>query len=172
MINNILRCVIYFIVFVLLQVLFFNNIHYLRIATPFLYLYCIIKLPVKMSRSGILIFSFLTGLVVDMFSNTPGLHSGACTLIALLREPLIHLLLGEEVVQGIYPSYNSFGYGGFIRYVSLFVIIHHTVLFMIEALSLFDPAFLILRIGASVIMTILSICTIELFNFEIQKVGE
>lgn len=172
MINNILRSILYFVVFVMFQVLFLNNIHYLRIATPFLYLYCIIKMPIGISRSGVLIFSFITGLIVDMFSNTPGMHAGACALVGLLREPLIHFLQGEDIADGLYPSYHSFGYAGFICYVALFVFIHHVTLFLLEALTLFDPLFLLIRVGASVLMTILSICAVELFNFESQKIGE
>lgn len=172
MINNILRSILYFVVFVMFQVLFLNNIHYLRIATPFLYLYCIIKMPIGISRSGVLIFSFITGLIVDMFSNTPGMHAGACALVGLLREPLIHFQQGEDIADGLYPSYHSFGYAGFIRYVALFVFIHHVTLFLLEALTLFDPLFLLIRVGASVLMTILSICAVELFNFESQKIGE
>lgn len=172
MINNLLRSIIYFVVFVLFQVLFLNNIHYLRIATPFLYLYCIIKMPIGVSRTAVLCFSFVTGLIIDMFSNTPGMHAGACALVGLLREPIIHFLQGEEMAEGLYPSYKSFGYAGFIRYVTLFVLVHHVTLFLIEALTLFDPVFLLVRVGASVIMTILSICTVELFNFESQKIGE
>ena len=38
LINNILRGFIYFVVLVLVQVLILNNIHFLRVATPFLYL--------------------------------------------------------------------------------------------------------------------------------------
>ena len=34
MINHILRSVIYFVAFVLIQVLILNNIHFMRIATP------------------------------------------------------------------------------------------------------------------------------------------
>lgn len=172
MINNILRSILYFVVFVMFQVLFLNNIHYLRIATPFLYLYCIIKMPIGISRSGVLIFSFITGLIVDMFSNTPGMHAGACALVGLLREPLIHFLQGEDIADGLYPSYHSLGYAGFIRYVALFVLIHHVTLFLLEALTLFDPIFLLIRVGASVVMTILSISAVELFNFESQKIGE
>ena len=109
MINNILRSILYFVVFVMFQVLFLNNIHYLRIATPFLYLYCIIKMPIGISRSGVLIFSFITGLIVDMFSNTPGMHAGACALVGLLREPLIHFLQGEDIADGFY---FTIGYPG------------------------------------------------------------
>ncbi len=46
MINNILRGTFYFVVFALIQIFVLNNIHFLRIATPFLYLYFILKLPV------------------------------------------------------------------------------------------------------------------------------
>ena len=62
MINNLIRGLLYVIVFVLLQVLFLNNIHFLRIATPFLYLYVILRLPLGESRSGILLFSFFLGI--------------------------------------------------------------------------------------------------------------
>ena len=61
MINNLLRGFIYFVVFVLIQVLVLNNIHFLRIATPFLYLYFIIKMPVGSSRTQVVFFSFIAG---------------------------------------------------------------------------------------------------------------
>lgn len=70
MINNLLRGFIYFVVFVLIQVLVLNNIHFLRIATPFLYLYFIIKMPVGSSRTQVVFFSFIAGVVIDTFSNT------------------------------------------------------------------------------------------------------
>lgn len=169
MINNILRTFIYFLIFVLLQVMVLNNIHFLRVATPFLYLYCLLKMPVGISRSTLLIFSFFVGCTIDMFSNTPGMHAAACSLVGFTREPLIRFLQGEELPPELYPSYHSFGNGGFIRYVTLFVLIHHVALFFIEALTFFDPLFLLIRIGASVITTVLLICIVELFNFESPK---
>ncbi len=92
MINNLLRGFIYFVVFVLIQVLILNNIHFLRIATPFLYLYFIIKMPVGSSRTQVVFFSFIAGVVIDTFSNTPGMHA-ACTLAGFCRgavNPCIH----------------------------------------------------------------------------------
>ena len=142
MINNILRGFIYFVVLVLVQVLILNNIHFLRVATPFLYLYFILKMPVGSSRTNVVFFSFLIGLTIDVFSNTPGMHAFACTLV------------------------------GFIRYTLLFVVIHHVALFLIESLTLFDPLFLAIRIAASVVTTTLLICTIEAFNIGSQKSGD
>ena len=163
MINNLLRGFIYFVVFVLIQVLVLNNIHFLRIATPFLYLYFIIKMPVGSSR---------TQVVIDTFSNTPGMHAAACTLAGFCREPLIRVFMGKDLPEGIYPSYKTFGFGGFFRYVLSFVLIQHTTLFVIESLTLFDPLFLVVRILSSVVMTTLLICTVEAFNIESQKSGE
>lgn len=96
MINSILRGFIYFVVLVLAQVLILNNIHFLRVATPFLYLYFILKLPVGISRTNVVFFSFLIGLVIDIFSNTPGMHAFACTLAGFIRHPLIQLLMGKR----------------------------------------------------------------------------
>lgn len=172
MINNLLRGFFYFVVLVLIQVLILNNIHFLRIATPFLYLYFILKLPVGTSRTNVVFFSFLIGLVIDIFSNTPGMHAAACTLVGFIRDPLIRLFIGKDLPEGIYPSYKTFGYGGFFRYTLVFVVIHHVALFMIEALTFFDPLFLAIRIAASVLTTTLLICTIEAFNIESQKSGE
>ena len=172
MINNLIRGLLYFVVLVLIQVLILNNIHFLRIATPFLYLYFIVKMPVGSPRDLVVLFSFLIGLVIDVFSNTPGMHAAACTLTGFIREPLIRFYMGKDLPDGIYPSYKTFGYGGFFRYVLSLVVIPHVTLFLIESLTFFDPLFLALRIGASVITTTLLICTIEAFNIETQKSGD
>lgn len=172
MVNDFLRNVIYFLLFVLIQVLFLNHIHFLRLALPFLYIYFLLKLPNGMPRSRMLFVSFLTGLTIDAFTNTPGMHAAACTLLGLIREPLIQFLIGKELPEGIYPSYRTFGYGGFFRYTLSLVLIHHLTLFLIESLSLFDPLFLMIRILGSVAMTTLLVCTVEAFNVESQRSGE
>ena len=70
MINNILRGFIYFVVLVLVQVLILNNIHFLRVATPFLYLYFILKMPVGSSRTKVENFSNQIGMTIEEFNNT------------------------------------------------------------------------------------------------------
>ncbi len=172
MINNLLRTLVYFTVFALIQILILNNIHFLRVATPFLYLYFIVKMPVDMSKVQVLMFSFLMGLVIDAFANTPGMHAAACTLAGFCRLPLINLYVGKDLPEGISPSFRVFGYGSFLRYTLSLVVIHHVTLFVIESLTLFDPLFLLIRILASVLVTTLLICIVEAFNIEAQKSGE
>lgn len=172
MVNDFVRNLIYFVLFVLVQVLFLNHIHFLRLATPFLYIYFLLKLPNGVSRSRMLFLAFFTGLTIDAFTNTPGMHAAACTLMGFIREPLIQFLTGKDLPEGVYPSFRSFGYGGFFRYTLTLVAIHHLVLFGIESLSLFDPLFLLLRIVGSVGMTTLLVCAVEAFNVESQRSGE
>ena len=64
---NLLRGLVYFVVLVLIQALILNNIHVLRIATPFLYLYFIIKMPVGTSRDLVVGLYLHIGRGFDMF---------------------------------------------------------------------------------------------------------
>ncbi len=169
---NTIRGIIYFVVLVLVQVLILNNIHFLRLVTPFLYIYFILKMPVGFSSSRVTFLSFLIGLVIDIFSNTPGMHAAACTLAGFARPAVIKFFMGDDLPETIYPSFQTFGYGGFIRYTIVLVVLHHLTLFLLESLTLFDPLFLLIRIVASIATTTLLISIVESFNVESQKNGE
>jgi rod shape-determining protein MreD len=173
MIRTWLRVAVSFIVFVLLQVLIMNNIHLFRIVTPFIYIYVILKLPVNIARSGIIIISFLLGLVVDISSNTFGIHAAACSFIGFVSTPLLeHLVDMKKLPEGSIPSYNLFGYGRFIRYALVMVTLHHAVLFVVEAFTFFQPLFMVIRMTSSILFSLLLILIIEAFNLRSEKGGE
>ena len=78
----------WFIGLVLLQVLVLNRMHMNGYATPFFFIYFILKYNSGVSRNTLMVWSFLLGLTVDIFSNTPGMNAAAATLLAL---SLIHI---------------------------------------------------------------------------------
>ena len=161
------------VVFVLLQVLVMNNIHLFGIVTPFIYLYVILKLPVDLSRSKIILVSFLLGLSVDIFSNTFGMHAAACSFIGLIRTPLLERFVDmRDLQEGSVPSYNAFGYIKFMRYALIIVAIHHVTLFAIEAFSFFQPGMMIARMLSSILLSTLLMFVIEAFNPGKVKSGE
>ncbi|MDR1103415.1 MAG: rod shape-determining protein MreD [Tannerella sp.] len=164
MIKSILKTILRFVIFVLLQVWVLNNLHLFRIVEPFLYMYVILKLPMRITRSQGILISFLLGLTVDIFSNTPGMHAAACTLAGFLRYPLIGMYVTKELTENVTPSYRAFGTAAFMRYAATLTAIHHVTLFLIESVSFFDPLFLFLRILASVVLTTLCIFVLEAFN--------
>lgn len=57
----------------LLQALVLNHVHLFGVATPLLYVYFAISFRRKTSKWSMLIWCFLLGLGIDVFSNTPGL---------------------------------------------------------------------------------------------------
>jgi rod shape-determining protein MreD len=166
---NTIRSLIYFVALVLTQALVVNNIHFLRLMTPFLYVYFIIKLPVGRSSVQTTFLSFLLGITIDILSNTSGMHAAACTFAGFARPFIIRIFMREDLPENLIPSYKTFGYGGFIRFTLMIVILHHVSLFLIESLTLFDPLFLMIRIVAGIALTTLLICLVEAFNRESRR---
>jgi hypothetical protein len=96
LVKNILR----FAVFILLQVYVLNKIPHLhRFITPYLYYLFILWLPFSVSRQWLLVIGFFTGLVLDYFTMTPGLHAAACVLIAYVRPFLINILTPKDTSE-------------------------------------------------------------------------
>jgi len=165
MIKSLFKVIVMFLVFTLLQVLLLNRIHLFGVASLFLYVFVIIKIPVNVTRSQIVIISFLLGLAVDIFTNTLGMHAAACTLAGFFREPLINAFIEREKLgDDVSPSAQLLGMGAYLKIVVSVVFLHHITLFVIESFSLFDPLFLTVRIVASVILTSLIILVLEPFN--------
>lgn len=72
----------WFIGLVLLQVLILNNVHIAGYATPFLYIYFILKFDSGTSRNELMLWAFFFGLTIDVFADTPGMNAAATVLLA------------------------------------------------------------------------------------------
>ena len=64
----------WFIGLVLLQVLILNNVHIAGYATPFLYIYFILKFASGTSRNELMLWAFFFGLTIDIFADTGQYH--------------------------------------------------------------------------------------------------
>jgi rod shape-determining protein MreD len=144
-----------------------NNIHLFKLVTPFIYIYVLLKLPVDMTRSSVIILSFLLGLTVDIFSNTFGMHAAACSFAGFIRRLLLERFADiKDLPEGSLPSYELFGYGKFIRYALLLTALHHLALFVIESFTFFQPLLMIIRMFSAILFSLLLILVIEAFNLE------
>lgn len=146
---------------VLLQVLILNHIHIGGYATPFLYIYVILKFQSDISRNYILLWGFLLGLTVDMFSNTAGMNAGATVFLAFLQPVLLRFFTVRDNVDVFKPSAKVMGSAPFIRYIVTGVFIHHVVLVGIEYFSFLSFKELFLRVVFSTLLTIICIWGIE-----------
>jgi rod shape-determining protein MreD len=170
--SNLLRNIIRLILFILFQVFVLNNIPPLhQYITPYVYFLFILWLPFNIGRSSLLIVAFITGLCLDFFTKTPGLHAAACVLIGYLRPFLINLLMSQQGVEFNYrePSIASLGFTQYITYVSVLTLFHHGLLFSIQAFQFGNILYLILKTLGSTVISLLLITIIEIIFIRKQK---
>ena len=121
-----------FILLLAVQIIIFNNMNFLGFISPFPYLLFIILYPVNGNKSGLLLASFLLGLIMDMFSNSGGIHATACLVLAFFRPYIFKFSFGLsyeyqtiKLNDVLTPERFSF--------ILLSVVIHHFTLFLLEA---------------------------------------
>jgi rod shape-determining protein MreD len=133
MINSILRYTIIFLVLILLQILLFNNIQFSGYVNPYIYIMLILLLPVEIPAALLLFISFFTGLTVDFFTATTGMHAGATVIAGFVRPYILRLVAPRDGYEpGATPSMQIYGFRWFLIYSGLIVLIHHFALFYFE----------------------------------------
>jgi len=160
---------ILFFLLVFLQVLLFDNIHLFGFATPLLYIFFLIKLPVKMNRNSVMFLSALLGFVLDIFGNTMGLIMLVMVISGFLRYYLVKLFTPRDFVDDCIPSFDTFGKFLFLRYAGVISLIHIILLYSIESLTLFNLGLLFLRILGSFSLTFLLIFAFESIKIDVFK---
>ena len=156
----------WFLGLAMVQVLVLNQMHILGYATPFLYIYFILKLNTRISRNALMLWAFTLGLLVDMFGNTPGMNAASATLLAFSRTSILRLVTLRDMDEGFRPSVRSLGLSSFSRYIFLSCSLFCSVLFLIDTFSFYDLPVLCLKILSSIISTMLCVFCVEMLGGE------
>ena len=160
-IKNILR----FCIIVLLQVLILDKIT-LRwwnepsgfpVFIPYVYPLFILLLPFETPVWALLIIGFILGTTVDTFMNTAGMHACATILIAYLRTNVLSALMPRNISEydNQSPSIKTMGWMPFLVYSGFLIVLHHFVFFTIELWNFSNFGFLLLKVGAASVTTML-----------------
>ena len=163
--RSIFSQVIIFAFYLLLQIFFVRQLVLFNYAFCFVYIASIILLPFDINKVTLILLGFLAGIMVDIFYNTIGANAAAMTLIAFIRPSVISLLTpqrGYDERQTL--SLNSMGLTWFISYAATLTIIHHFVLFLLEASDwgLFFPV--MVKVICSTIFTTTVVVIIQFFR--------
>lgn len=161
MLINYLHKIGWFIGLVLLQVLILNNVHIAGYATPFLYIYLILKFESDTPRNALMLWAFFLGLAVDVFSDTPGMNAAATVLLAFLRPTFLRLFVPRDTLDTLVPAIRTMGILPFLKYLVVSVLIHHSLLLTLEFFSFAHIGTLLLRIAASTLLTVTCIMAVE-----------
>lgn len=148
--NDSLTNILRFILFLMLQLLLFNNIDFMGYLNPFPYVLYIILFPVNGNKPTLLVSSFLLGLLLDIFTNSGGVHATASLLLAYVRPSLFKFSFGlsyeyqtVKITDKITPERISF--------LLLAIFIHHLILFLLE---FFRLSLIVSVIGRTLLATI------------------
>jgi rod shape-determining protein MreD len=162
MTKEILKYLVLFVLLIVLQVVVFNHLCLFNVAVPLIFIYFIIKLPVTLPTNWALTFSFLIGLLVDIFSNTQGMNALACTVMAACRLPLLRLYFPrEEDMTNPEPSLRTLGPSVYMKYLITVVTFYCMLFFFIEAFTFYNWTLMLLRILASSLLTFIIILAFD-----------
>ena len=144
------------------QVLVFNNIHLFGYVTPLVIGYMIVCFHRNTSRVGILLWGFSIGLLFDIFSNTAGMASASCTLIAMFQPVLLNMFAPRVSAEDFTPTFDTLGFWNYFLYILLLMFALHGVFYLLDAFTLVDWQLTLISIFGSSIFTTLIIIFIEL----------
>ncbi len=148
-----------------LQVLFLRDIAFANVAFCFIYVWGIIKAPMRIATPLLLVVAFFSGWIIDVFYNTHGLHAFGTVLVALLRPTFFRILApanGYDERSEI--SLSEMKWLWFFPYVGLMLVSHHLILFLFEASDLAMFGLSLVRAFSSAILGLLVFGLLEFFN--------
>lgn len=164
MIERLLTRLIQLVLLAAIQIFICNQIHLFGYATPLIYVAFLLYFPLDSSRSGILVWSFLMGLLMDIFNNTPGIAAASMTFAGLLQPGLLRLMFPKDTPEEIPPSYHVMGTGNHIKFATLLVLSYCIVFFGLESFSFYDAKELLITMMSSMLLTLFVVLTTEMFR--------
>ncbi len=150
-----------FIILLLAQALVLNHIHLFGFATPLLYIYFVSSFKRNYPKWALLVWSFIMGLSVDIFSNTPGVAATSMTLLALLQPYVLELFMQRESDEDIQPSIFTFGLMRYLYYTLLLTFIYCVVFFTVETFTFFNWLQWILSVAGSMLLSVVLIVVVD-----------
>lgn len=164
MATEIIRRLVAFVVLCLVQALVLNQISLLGHATPLLYIFFVITFPRNYSRVGMLLWSFAMGVVVDTFTNTPGVATASLTLMAFIQPDLLQVFIPRESADDLVPSAQTLGWGSYAVYALIMTLVYCLVYFSLEAFSFFNWLLWLVDAFSSALLTYIFIMVLESFR--------
>ncbi|MGV3540622.1 MAG: hypothetical protein ACO1OQ_12490 [Rufibacter sp.] len=156
-----------FVVLMGLQILLMRNLVLYDRGFCFVYLGFILFLPIDIDKVLLLILAFISGITIDLFYDTAGVHAAATVLMAYLRPSMLKLLTprdGYEVSDN--ASLTSMGWRWFLTYGFALIFVHHFTLFFLELNGFKLVGFTLAKIVISTLFTGAVLVIFQMLFFE------
>lgn len=146
-----------YILVMVLQVLLFDQLQLLGVCHPYIYVLCLLMMPITLPHSVDMLLGAVVGLIMDIFCNSLGVHTAACIFIMFIRPYLLGAIVSDKDRLNEQISLHSIGMEALIKYVVILVLVHHLAVFSLAAWSWHHIGFVLLETLVSSLITILII---------------
>ncbi|MFK7921433.1 MAG: hypothetical protein AB8H47_05725 [Bacteroidia bacterium] len=155
--SQILRYILAFLVYLVLQVGLFNHLGMFDVAMPFVFLLFLFSLPFDWPVPLVLLIAFATGFCVDALSTSTasGLHAFAGVFALGARQRVAALASGSNIRSISELNLRDQSAIWFVIYLLSLTFLHNLAYFFLEVLSFQDFFRTLVKIGASTLYTFL-----------------
>ncbi|MDB5154767.1 MAG: rod shape-determining protein MreD [Mucilaginibacter sp.] len=144
-----------FVILIFMQVFLLKNITLYNLSTPYLYIMFILLLPFEIPNVMLFALSFILGITIDAFYDTPGLHAASCVLLAFVRILFISITVQKDGFDNEpEPTLSVMGLRWFFTYALILSLAHHFFLFNLEVFRLSEIPYTLSRFVLSSIFTV------------------
>lgn len=130
-----IKYILSFIGLAIAQVLIFNHIQFSGYINPSFYLLFVLLLPLNSPAWIRLSSAFLLGFIIDIFSQSPGLHTSSTVLIAFIQPYILLAFKTTDIDESKSCSLSRLGFQWFLSYALVMIFIHHSLYFLLEVFS-------------------------------------
>lgn len=143
-----------YIVVMLLQVLLFDQLQLLGVCHPYIYILCLLMMPITLPHSADMIIGAAVGLIMDVFCNSLGVHTASCIFIMFIRPYLIGAIVNDKDRLNEQITLRTLGMEALLKYTVILVVVHHLMVFLLGAWNWSHIGFVILETIVSSLITI------------------
>lgn len=133
----IVRELIKFIIYILLQIFVFKDLILFGYAMSFIYVVYFITLPININRAYLMLIGFLSGFIIDIIYSTGGVHTFSSVMLTYFRPFIINRLIDSDkgARSSQLVSFQFIKQNDLAIYSLVIIFIHHTLVIFIEASS-------------------------------------
>ena len=122
-----------YVLIMVLQVLLFNQLQLFGVCHPYVYILCLLMMPITLPHSVDMLIGAAVGFVMDIFCNSLGIHTAACILVMFIRPYLLGGIVNDKDRLNEQISLRLLGMEALLKYVIILVLIHHLTVFIFSA---------------------------------------
>lgn len=160
--KTVLKNIAILIVLILAQVLICNHIILFNVAIGFVFIYVILRLPMNLNTNWLLTWAFISGLIVDLFSDTPGVNAMSCTILAMVKRPCLYAYIPkDDRTKNIVPALSTLGFAVYAKYLLTMTAIYSFLAFTIEFFNFADVKDIVIMSASSALFTFLLLLGID-----------